>query len=154
MKKKLKVIVLVIILLLLLGCLVLSQPTTIKETTLPETIQIGATQPKSASFEWAYSSFEKDQMPWTDVILVAKYSDGTKETKHVETIEGNCNEYTERDTDVYEASQMIICYYAGFGRYYKVVKKETGYEVQRKEFEEASPDYSPPVQNFQTIMKF
>lgn len=108
---------------------------------------------KNATFEWLYSPFEKNDMPWVKISLSAKYDDGTSETKLIDTIEGSCVDYDKRDADVYPASTMIMCYYAGFGRYYKVVKKESGYEVQRKEFEEASPEYSPPVQDFQTIIK-
>lgn len=109
---------------------------------------------KSATFEWVYATYNKDEIPRTDISLKATYEDGTTETKKVDSIEGSCNEYSERDSDVYPSSQMIICYYAGLGRYYKVVKKENSYTVQRKEFEEASPDYDPPQQIFQTVIQF
>lgn len=109
---------------------------------------------KEASFEWIYTYSSKSDIPRTGIDLRATYRDGTTETKHVDDIEGGCNEYEEKDRDTYPKSQMIICYYAGLGRYYKVVKQEHTYLVQRKEFEEASPDYSPPKQEFQTIAEF
>lgn len=109
----------------------------------------------NAQFEWVYESKdEKDGIPQTAISLVAHYTDGTTEKKLVDDIEGGCNEYSSPDKDVYTGSKMIICYYAGFGRYYKVVKAGDAYLVQRKEFEEASPDYNPPVQSFQTIVQF
>ncbi len=49
---------------------------------------------------------------------------------------------------------MIICYYAGLGRYYKVVEDRDGYAVQRRVFEEASPDYDPPPQAYETVVRF
>ncbi len=116
---------------------------------------MGSSKPfKNATFEWVYTTYTKDEIPRTDISIKATYEDGTTETKKVDTIQGSCNKYTERDADVYPSSQMIICYYAGLGRYYKVVKNENIYRVQRKEFEESSPDYSPPQQTFQTIIQF
>ncbi len=109
----------------------------------------------NAQFEWVYESKdEKDGIPQTNISLVAHYSDGTTEKKLVDDIEGGCNEYSNPDKDAYPGSKMIICYYAGFGRYYKVVQSADVYLVQRKEFEEASPDYNPPIQSFQTIVQF
>lgn len=113
-----------------------------------------ATTTKNASFEWLYFSFEKDGIPQTTISLQASYDDGTTQTKEIGTVEGNCNVYDERDADIYPGSEMIICYYAGFGRYYKVVKSGSGYIVQRKEFEEVSPDYSPPIRGFETVVIF
>lgn len=130
--------------------LALREPQT-QEALVPVVV---ASSTKNASFEWMYASFEKDYIPQTTISLRATYDDGTTETKVVETIEGNCSAYDERDPDVYASSEMIICYYAGFGRYYKVVKGERGYMVQRKEFEEASPDYSPPIGKFETLVTF
>lgn len=106
------------------------------------------------TFTWSYESFESEMIPRTTVSINARYEDGTSETKQVETIEGNCNEYTEPDADVYSKSTMITCYYAGFGRYYKVVEKNGEYQVLRKEFEEASPDYEPPIANYEVLVNF
>lgn len=109
----------------------------------------------NAQFEWVYEpKGEKDGIPQTTVSLVAHYTDGTSEKKQIDNIEWGCNEYSNPDKDVYLGSKMIICYYAGFGRYYKVVKAGDVYLVQRKEFEEASPEYSPPVEDFKTLVQF
>lgn len=106
------------------------------------------------TFTWNYRSFEKNDLPHSDISLVATYSNGMSKTKLIDTIEGGCNEYVSPDKDVYKDSTMIICYYAGFGQYYKVVERDGGYDVQRREFEEASPDYNPPKQEFKTIATF
>ena len=105
-------------------------------------------------FSWSYEAFEEDMIPKTHISLTATYEDGTKRRQMIDTIEGDCNEYVEPDSDVYARSTMIICYYAGFGRYYKVVEADGRYAVERKEFEEASPDYEPPVQEFEVIARF
>lgn len=106
-------------------------------------------------FVWNYSDpVEKDSIPYSTISLNATYPGGEIIKKEIETIEGGCNDYPEPDADVYKNSKMIICYYAGFGRYYKVVETATGYDVKRKEFEEGSPDYNPPPQEFKTVAKF
>ncbi len=108
----------------------------------------------NAKFEWVYESKgEKEGIPQTTINLVGHHMDGTTETNHVDDIEGRCNEYANPDKNVYKGSTEIICYYAGFGRYYKVVQSGERYLVQRKEFEEAGPDYNPPIQQFKTIVQ-
>ena len=106
------------------------------------------------TFEWTYTPFEKDFIPYNVVSLTATYFDSTTRIKEIDTIEGGCNEYVNPDKDVYSKSVEIICYYAGFGRYYKVVEDGKEYLVKRKEFEEGSPEYNPPIQDFMTIEKF
>ncbi len=106
------------------------------------------------TFEWKYAPFEKDFIPYNVISLVATYPDGATRVKEIDTIEGGCNEYVNPDKDVYLKSTEIICYYAGFGRYYKVVEEGKEYLVKRKEFEEASPDHNPPVQDFMVIERF
>lgn len=105
-------------------------------------------------FEWTYQTFTQDEIPRTTISLKARYSGGTVQKKEIDTIQGGCNAYSEPDADVYQGSEMIICYYAGLGHYYKVVESEDEYLVQRKVFEEASPEYDPPIENFQTIAQF
>lgn len=103
------------------------------------------------TFEWAYRAFTEDEIPRSEISLIARYENGTVEEKVIDTIQGDCNAYVEPDADVYERSEMIICYYAGLGHYYKVVEAESAYLVQRKIFEEATPDYAPPQEDFETI---
>lgn len=109
---------------------------------------------KELFFSWSYQSFEEGEFPYTTISLTGRASDGTTETKEVGVVQGNCNDYVSPDVDVYQNSTMIICYYAGFGEYYKVVEQEDGYTVQRKVFEEASPDYMPPQRPFETVARF
>lgn len=106
------------------------------------------------TFAWSYAPYEEDGIPRNVVNLTATYPDGTTRIQEVDKVQGGCNEHPSPDKDVYKQSEMIICYYAGLGVYYKVVEADGAYNVMRKEFEEASPDYNPPVQNFQTIVKF
>lgn len=112
------------------------------------------TQEEEPTFEWSYTYSSKSDIPRSTIHLTAKYPSGASTTKQIETIEGTCNEYENRDPDVYPKSQMIICYYAGFGRYYKVVEEGASYAIKRKEFEEASPDYNPPIAPFETLVRF
>jgi hypothetical protein len=106
------------------------------------------------TFAWSYSESEENGIPHTEITLVAVYENGASQKKVIGRIEGGCNSYDDQDSDVYERSKMIICYYAGLGRYYKVVADGDAYLVQRKVFEEASPDYAPPVQEFETVATF
>lgn len=124
-------------------------------TTMPELSgEMNTTQKQNAVFTWNYTPFEEDAIPYTRISVTARYEDGALETKEIDTIEGSCNDYPDADEDVYENSSMIICYYAGLGRYYKVVETDTGYAVERKVFEEATPDYDPPVEEFEVIAQF
>lgn len=107
-------------------------------------------------FTWSYEPIDESaEIPRTSVSLTANYPDGNKITKQIEVIQGgDCNEYQSPDQDVYPKSEMIICYYAGFGEYYKVVKDVDKYLVKRKMFEEASPDYNPPQAQFEVLAEF
>lgn len=106
------------------------------------------------TFSWSYRSSERAGIPETDIILSAAYENGTTQTHVIDRIEGGCNEYEPRDSDAYERSTMIICYYAGLGRYYKIVERSDRYTVERKIFEEASPDYDPPRQEYEVVWQF
>jgi hypothetical protein len=105
-------------------------------------------------FGWKYSTVDKEGIPQTTISILATYPDSTEVTKEIDTIEGECNEYLEPDADVYQNSKMIICYYAGLGHYFKVIEGDGKYLVQRKVFEEASPEYNPPVEDFETVVEF
>lgn len=105
-------------------------------------------------FSWSYFPTSREDIPETRISLTATYPDGSVTTKAIQIVEGDCNDYQNPDADVYASSTMIICYYAGFGRYYKVVEEGNMYAVKRKEFEEASPDYHPPILPFETVATF
>lgn len=108
----------------------------------------------TATFTWTYLGLEQDSIPYTSIRATASYEDGTSDTRIIDTVEGSCNAYEEADTDTYARSTMVICYYAGLGRYYKIIEDENGYLVQRRIFEEASPEYDPPQQPYETVERF
>ena len=105
------------------------------------------------TFTWSYETDESGDVPSTVVYATATYEDGTSVRKEIDTVQGTCATHPDPAADAYGATQ-IICYYAGFGTYYKVVASGDTYAVQRQEFEEASPDYQPPVAAFETIVTF
>lgn len=155
---KTTILVLVAVLFVsILGYVVLTDNTIVEDTssstatTTQEVIEVSRGAP---TFEWSYESFTEDEIPRTIISLTALYSNGECESKKIQTIQGSCNEYVSPDSDVYDGSTMIICYYAGFGHYFKVVETSDGFAVQEKMFEEASPDYSPPVMSYETIATF
>lgn len=140
--------------ILLLGYVVTTIDRAEPVPTSPNPVQSNTIQGDPA-FTWQYETSEnQDGIPETKISIAAIYLSGTITRKDVDTVEGNCNEYTETNADMYENSTMIICYYAGLGRYFKVVKSDGSYLVQRRIFEEASPDYNPPVTKFETITTF
>lgn len=106
------------------------------------------------TFSWLYEAYDTPDIPYTDISLTVSYENGVSETKRIDRVEGSCNDYESDDSAVYERSTMIICYYAGLGRYFRVVVGEGEYLVQRRIFEEASPDYAPPQQPYETIERF
>ncbi|HEY1041178.1 MAG TPA: hypothetical protein VGE63_00430 [Candidatus Paceibacterota bacterium] len=155
MNKTLKVILIVIIVIGVIAVANFFMKDSHRNEADPSKTTTTETKPEGAPvFAWSYTPSEKNEIPQSTISLTATYPNGAKQTKEIETIEGGCNEYPEPDKDVYKQSQMIICYYAGFGRYYKVVESNGAYLVQRKEFEEGSPEYNPPQQEFKTIAQF
>lgn len=106
------------------------------------------------TFTWSYKDSEDNDIPYTEINITATYENSVTETKFIDRVEGSCNTYENTDADMYERSSMIICYYAGLGRYFKVVQDKEAYLVQRKIFEEASPDYNPPMQSYETVVRF
>lgn len=105
------------------------------------------------TFSWEYKAAERNDFPYSMVSLSATYPDGTIVRKELREVQGGCNDYSDPDKDVYKG-KMIMCYFAGFGEYFKVVKTENGYEVRHKEFTEASPDYEAPEMEYETIAVF
>lgn len=145
-----------IILVSLFGYALSTHDVVVEDTsnTATTTERVIATPEGAPIFEWSYESSTEDEIPRTTISLTAIYPDGERESKKIQTIEGGCNEYVSPDSDVYENSSMIICYYAGLGHYFKVVEAGGKFNVQERIFEEASPDYSPPVTGYETIATF
>lgn len=116
--------------------------------------QLGGPVPRGSAFAWTYSPRTEGEIPRTVIGLDITDPDGTVHAVAVDEVEGGCNDYPEPDADAYGRSTMILCYYAGLGRYYKIVEVDDGYEVRRRTFEEATPDHDPPVTPFETIAVF
>lgn len=142
----------------LLGVLSFYFFTEMRNPTVPTVETVILDEEKEArgapTFTWSYHTFEGTDFPVTEISLTAAYEDGSSETKLIEKIQGSCNDYEDPDQMIYERSTMSMCYYAGYGHYYKVIEELESYAVQRRIFEEASPDYEPPILPFETIARF
>lgn len=106
------------------------------------------------AFAWKFEpddTLNGDGNPNTNIYLEAKYYDGEAVSKLIDTTHGSCNELPDIDADSVPGSTMIQCYGAGLGFTFKITKGEVSYLVMRKEFEEGSPDYDPPVQKFKVV---
>lgn len=109
------------------------------------------------TFTWRYeeaTALNLDGLPKTNVFAIATYSNGKIETKLVDTPDGSCNDLPDSTEPHAPHSTVTECYAAGFGEYYKVVKGDTSYQVMKKEFEEGSPEYNPPEQQYKLIAEF
>ncbi len=143
--------ILIAVIIIIVGGYFLLRDTEPKEAQTPT--PVAETPAGNPTFAWEYSPFEKGEFPYNKVSLSATYPDGTVVKKDVGEVQGGCENYPDPDADVYD-STMIMCYYAGFGEYFKVVKAGDVYEVRHKEFEEGSPDYNPPVMEYETVATF
>ena len=111
----------------------------------------------AVSFAWSFEtadSLNLDGNPNTDVYFEVTYSNDAKERLLVDTTAGSCNEVETEEEDVLAGTSVIVCYSAGLGYYFKVIESEEGYHIQRKMFEEASPEYTPPAYEYETIAVF
>lgn len=123
------------------------------ETPVQETV--GTTEPPV--FVWKYekaNTLNLDGLPKTNVFLEATYSNGVVERKLIATTDGGCNDLPESDKDSVPTSTDAQCYAAGLGYHFKVTKGSLSYLVQKKRFEEASPDYTPPVSVYEVVGEF
>lgn len=109
------------------------------------------------TFTWRFGESESlnlDGLPETDVFLEAKYSGGAVQSKLIDTTPGSCNALPDPDAGSIPGSDTIQCYSAGLGYRFKVTRGESSYLVQRKTFEEASPDYDPPSYEYEVVAEF
>lgn len=108
-------------------------------------------------FTWRFEealTLNPDGNPQTKVFLTATYENGKVESKLIKTTDGGCNELPDRDTDSAPYTESVQCYYAGLGYRFKITEGEGAYLVWQKEFEEGSPDYIPPEQEYQKVAEF
>lgn len=100
-------------------------------------------------FTWKFESADSlngDGNPNTNVFLEAKYSNGEVISKLIEVSHGSCNQLPY--------SEDVQCYGAGLGFKFRITKGEKSYLIEKQEFEEGSPDYNPPVQEYKVIAEF
>jgi len=111
-----------------------------------EDVEVVDSNPES--FEWKFEdadSLNLDGQPNTDVFVEVTYESGEVRDVLVDTQPGGCNTLDSADEDNALGSKNAQCYGAGLGFTYKITKEEDSYLVKRKQFEEALPDYNPPV---------
>ena len=109
------------------------------------------------SFSWRFEpadTLNGDGNPNTNVFLDVKYGDGEVVSKLIQVSHGSCNELPDADADSVLGTTTVQCYGAGLGFYFKITKGEKSYFVMKKEFEEGSPDYDPPVQEYKVVAEF
>ena len=124
-------------------------------TEVPVQEPVGTTEPPV--FVWKYekaTTLNLDGLPKTNVFLEATYSNGVVERKLIATTDGGCNDLPESDKDSVPTSKDAQCYAAGLGYHFKVTKGSLSYLVQKKRFEEASPDYTLPTSVYEVVGEF
>ncbi len=119
------------------------------------TKNVGTSQPPT--FIWKYKKAESlnlDGIPETNVFLEATYGSGAIEIKLIDTSPSGCNDLPDNEADSAPNSTVAQCYGAGLGYRYKVIKGQNSYLIERKKFEEGSPDYNPPLSQYGIISEF
>lgn len=97
------------------------------------------------------SSLNLDGLPQTAIFIEVTYSDGTVQKKLIDTVPSSCNVTDTSEKGSVEHSTTLQCYGAGLGYYFIVTRGEQAYLIQRKKFEEASPEYDPPAYVYETV---
>lgn len=127
---------------------------TVAEVT--ETTVMG-TSPLS-TFAWRYEkgAEDLDGLPKTIIFLDTTYQNGKVVTIQVEEVQGSCNDVDplKEDTDMVEGTIKVLCYAAGFGEQYKIVKGAESYQIVRKYIEEGDPEVKPTVFQYEKIVEF
>ncbi len=112
---------------------------------------------EAPAFAWTFAdsaSLNLDGNPQTDVFLTATHADGTVETKQVDTVPGGCSVLPDLEEGSIEGAPAAQCYYAGLGQRYRIVEGDREYAVERKVFEEASPEHEPPQEEYERVASF
>lgn len=106
------------------------------------------------TFAWDFKqakTLNPDGNPRTEVYLDVQYSGKPVQTKLIDTVDGGCSVLPDPEPGSISGTSSIQCYYAGFGSTYKIVKGETSYKVERKNFEEGDDNYTPPQLPYKVI---
>lgn len=112
------------------------------------------------TFSWRFENADTvngDGNPNTNVFLDAKYDDGEgigQISQLIQVSHGSCNELPDADADTLAGTTNVQCYGAGLGFTFKIIKGDKSYLVMKKEFDEGSPDYNPPAQEYKVIAEF
>lgn len=117
------------------------------------------TDANSPRFSWSYEEVPNKDYPKSIVSLVVDDGSEIPPRYIIETIDGGCNPVDEdgyagddNTATMAKNSNYIMCYFAGFGRIFRVIDAQENYLVQGKNIEEGSPDYVPAVASFETIV--
>jgi len=111
----------------------------------------------SMVFEWKFEEskvLNPDGNPANNVFLLVTYESGRADKKLMDTTDGGCAELPDAEKGSAPDTKNIQCYYAGLGFKYKITKGDFSYLVLRKAFEEGSPEYIPPEQEYEKIAEF
>ena len=157
----------VITALLVIGLGFLAYDTFFKTHNSGTGVEVVETQPTTETpkplsteppvFEWKFEKAETlnpDGLPATEVYLQASYA-GDAVGKLIATEPGGCNVVSDtKEKDIAADSSVALCYAAGAGAYFKVVKGTDSYQVMKQEFEEGMPEYNPPIQSYKVVAEF
>lgn len=130
-------------------------PTPLNMTATSTPVAVENTTPPT--FVWkseAATTTNLDGLPKTTVFVEATYADGSVVRKQIDTPDGSCNVLEDSKIERLANTSIYQCYAAGFGYYYRIAKGESSYVIQRKGFEEGSPEYTPPEYPFENVGEF
>lgn len=116
--------------------------------------EAGATEP---IFSWEFEeadSLNLDGQPETNVILTITHEGKVPQRKLVETSQSGCNELPDPEEGSVPGTTAVLCYGAGLGYMFKITQSTEAYLIERKMFEEGSPDHTPLSQEYEVIHEF
>lgn len=154
-----RAIVIIALLVLVLGVYAYKTFVTPPAPVVVDTTPVPAEQDTVAhgepsAFTWSFeegTTLNLDGLPETNVFLQVSYPDGATKRIAVDTTPGGCNEIDRTEKDMANGSTVAQCYAAGLGYYFKVTKGPQSYLVQRKMFEEGTPESRPPEHPYETV---
>lgn len=108
-----------------------------------------------ATFTWEFEDADTlngDGQPETNVYLTTLYLSDEDKRILIDTVDGGCSEIEgEQYRGDISNTGKIQCYYAGFGHQYRITLGKTGFNVERKYFEEALPNVEPTEYKWEVI---
>lgn len=109
------------------------------------------------SFKWHFEearTLNPDGVPQTNVYLLVTYADTTSEQKVIDTVNGSCSDLPGNYPGDISNTGKIQCYSAGLGQQYRITREKSSYRIERKLFEEALPDPSSTVYDWELVTEF